>query len=120
MVLRVRQRLIDAQRKQIDAAFRSRSVSSSTASLAFDPTTAILVHEHEAIYGSGESRPLVQVTRVYRSTFGEYVLFICSAGSQGFIKHLSRSEAMHALRPHKAAFLAEFGTAGSEKRQNEA
>lgn len=104
---RARQRIVDQQRKLIDDAFKSRSITSTSPSLSFEPTEATLVHEQETV--RGESAVLVQTTRVYRNASGEYFLFICSAGDKGFIKHLSRAEAMRALKPHKATFAAEFG-----------
>jgi hypothetical protein len=104
---RMRNRAVEQQRKTIDAAFAAKVVRSANASLCFDPSTAILIHESETI--RGQSAILVQTSRLYRNGPGEYFLFMCTAGDPGFIKYLSRIEAMRMLKPYRKAYQAELG-----------
>jgi hypothetical protein len=106
---KARGNLVKHQRETIDKTLMARSLHSEHPSFAFDPTSAVLIHEKEAIQGE---TPSVQSTRLYRNHLGEYFFFMCTAGSPGFIKHLSRAEAKRMLKPYRSEYTKEFGEQG--------
>ena len=79
-------------------------VRSSDPRLAFDGSTAVVVHDYEDRI----------VTRLYRSSyrlckneFGEYFLL---SGNPVRSMHLNQQRAMNALRIEREAFAREFGS----------
>jgi hypothetical protein len=111
--LKTRTTLVESQRETIDDTLKGRSLLSNDPSFSFDPETALLVHAREAI--QGESAPSVQTTRLYKNPAGEYFFFLCTAGSPGFVKHLTQDQAKRMLRPYEAAYEREFGPPPVEK-----
>lgn len=97
--------LFNKQRSQVDKAFRRCALARRE--LGLDPSTARLVHDIESVFG----KPSVyQSSRLYCSPEGDYFLFICTAGEEGFLSPLSRERAQRMVKPYAEVHEREFGT----------
>ena len=83
--------------KAIDNALKNH------ASDAFNPCSAVLLRQWNESTRSG-----IQTHRIYRTVENQYFLFICTSWQPGYLTHISRERAMHALRSTPQAFQQEF------------
>ena len=81
---------------QVDEEFRQIRYEAEDARLAFDGSSAQLVHEARE-YEDKYQRTLIRVTRYARNAHGEYFYFMSEGTGRALFRHISHAAAEAAL-----------------------
>jgi hypothetical protein len=102
---------------QVERAFSVAALERLPRSPDFEPTRLALVRALDEFSTLEGQVAALQSTRLYRANRETYVLFICTAGTGGYMKLLTRLEAARHVRTTPTILEAEFPELAATVRQ---